>query len=134
MSVSHLIIPLSKACTVPKNSTLGDAVIKLNQNRIGLIIITTNNNTKLHSILTEGDIRRLLTSGQKSFSQLMGEPIIKFSNKEPIAVSSNTSVKDLIVCMCKHKIWDIPIVEEDNSLRGIVHMHDAVESFSQFEK
>ena len=130
MKADDLIIPLSDACTVSTNASLGDAVLKLNKNRVGIIIVTANNSKELHSILTEGDIRRILTSGQHSFSQLMGDQIIKFSNKNPIYVSSQTPVRELILCMCKNKIWDIPIVESDRTLKGFVHMHDAVAAFT----
>ena len=55
--------------------------------------------------------------------------VIDHANKNPKSVLKDTKIKDAIVYMENFQIWDLPVVDEENRLLGLLHLHNAKISF-----
>ena len=112
-------IPLANEKTI-----LSEGLKNMDEAKLGIICII-DENKNLIGLLTDGDLRRKLMKLNKPMSAFFGEDIIKFSNKNPIFCKTNDNLNDIVNVMIKKKIWDLPVVE-NNKLKGIIHLHDAL--------
>ena len=52
--------------------------------------------------------------------------MINHAIKTPISVSKNLSLVDAILLMSEKKVWDLPVVNQDQTLIGLLHLHHAI--------
>ena len=89
-----------------------------------------NNSDHLLGIITDGDLRRIITKSQKHYSALMMESVKVFLNKKPISINNlDTSLDGIKKIFIKNKILDIVVVDDDNKVLGIIHIHDIFEKY-----
>lgn len=119
---------LSETPKCSNSTLLKEAIDIMDDNRLGIICIIDNCNN-LEGIITDGDIRRILTRVQKPFAAILGDDVISYAIENPITVCIDTLLIDAISVMGKKKIWDLPILDKKNGqLLGLLHLHRAVEA------
>lgn len=79
-------------------------------------------------ILTDGDIRRKLLKVQNPLSALFIDDCIEHAILNPVVSSPETSLKEAIIVMEEHQVWDLPVVDENGILIGLLHLHPAVKA------
>lgn len=77
---------------------------------------------KLIGVFTDGDFRRLILNIQKPLPALLVDEIIKFSTSNPKTVQKESLFDEVKQLMSQNKIWDLPVVSEENKLLGLIHM------------
>lgn len=93
-------------------------------------VIIVDNSDHLLGIITDGDLRRIITKSQKHYSALMMESVKVFLNKKPISINNlDTSLDGIKKIFIKNKILDIVVVDDDNKVLGIIHIHDIFEKY-----
>jgi dTDP-glucose pyrophosphorylase len=102
---------------LPIDSTVAEAVNKLNTFRYKLVMVV-NDQYKLLGTISDGDIRRGLLSGYDLETSL-----IKIMNLNPIVVRGRATRESINQLMIKHKIQQIPIVDENFQVTGL-HLWD----------
>ena len=110
---------------VEENEILKTALDKMNSFGHGIVCLI-NDKSELIGVITDGDIRRRLLSSQKPLSAMFIDDAIKHSIKSPITVSNNSKLEDAVNLMEKKKIWDLPVINENNHLIGLLHLHNAI--------
>ena len=101
--------------TLKPQSTINDAIEKLNISKYGIVLVTSiTNNKKLIGTITDGDIRRALI---KHIS--LNCPIKDIMFTKPHTAFYKTSDKDLITILAKNSIMQMPLIDENNKLVGI---------------
>ena len=110
---------------VEENEILKTALDKMNSFGHGIVCLI-NYKSELIGVITDGDIRRRLLSSQKPLSAMFIDDAIKHSIKSPITVSNNSKLEDAVNLMEKKKIWDLPVINENNHLIGLLHLHNAI--------
>ena len=96
-------------------STISDAIEKLNISKYGIILVTSiTDNKRLIGTITDGDIRRALI---KHIS--LNCPIKDIMFTKPHTAFYKTSDKDLITILAKNSIMQMPLIDENNKLVGI---------------
>ena len=95
------------------------AVKEIDRGRLGTTLVTNPQN-KLSGIITDGDIRRLVASGQ-SFLKLTVKDIM---TKNPRAIAQNSPTYDALNLMEQHQITVLPVVNTLKEIQGILHLHD----------
>ena len=110
---------------VEENEILKNALDKMNSFGYGIVCLI-NFKSELIGVITDGDIRRRLLSSQKPLSAMFIDDAIKHCIKSPITVSNNSKLKDAVDLMEKRKIWDLPVINENNHLIGLLHLHNAI--------
>jgi len=94
---------------------------------LGIVCITSAVGV-LEGIITDGDIRRMLTRVQKPFAALMGDDVINHAVTGPTTVTMETKLNDAIILMGQKQIWDLPVVDKDGKLNGLLHLHPAIKT------
>ena len=104
---------------VSEATSMQEAVKEIDRGRLGTTLVTNPQN-KLSGIITDGDIRRLVASGQ-SFLKLTVKDIM---TKNPRAIAQNSPTYDALNLMEQHQITVLPVVNTLKEIQGILHLHD----------
>ncbi len=107
--------------TVLAHAPIGEAVRKLNEHRIGAVVVLNDNGT-VAGILSERDVVRHLEDDPAA---LMKRAVREIMTSKVITCARATAIADLMEQMTRFRIRHIPIVE-DGELVGIVSIGDVV--------
>jgi len=105
-----------------KNDTLKDAIIKMTEGKLGHVLFLDGN--KVSAILSDGDLRRAMMS--KNFD--LEKKAILFATKNPKTINKNVLASDALKFMEDNKIQLLPVVDDNDSIVGVIHLHDLVEA------
>lgn len=126
--IKNLLIPINKIPTLQEESILKEAIEKMIEFKFG-ICFCIKRNGKLAGILTDGDLRRKILNVQKPFSAFLNDDLILHINKNPKKVFIDSDIGKAFNIMKKNFIWDLPVVNKDNKLQGMLHLHPLVKFF-----
>ena len=118
MKVENIInnkIPL-----VFENDELKDIIIEISENRLGATVVC-NDKKDIVGMITDGDLRRCFENNNE-FSNLKAKEIM---TKSPKKIDSQSLVYDAFKIMKSHNITQLIVVEND-SYKGIIHLHDII--------
>ncbi len=96
-----------------------EAIKEIDRGKLGTTLVLTSQN-KLSGIITDGDIRRMVASGQ-SILELTVEDVM---TKNPQTLEENSPTYDALNIMEKYQITVLPIVNSQGEVQGILHLHD----------
>ncbi len=117
VAVSEVMLVGADMPCVEQQVSLLEAVRVLDGKNIGAVMITDNG--CLVGILTDGDIRRIVTGGN------IPEVVLKdVMTLNPVAINSNLLAADALSIMQKHEITVLAVVGEEGRLTGILHLHN----------
>lgn len=105
--------------SAPQECTLKEALAVLDQGRLGLVALTADSG-KLSGVLTDGDIRRLVCSGEFSTDR----PASEVMAQNPLRITPDMSAAQALDIMEAKEITVLPVVTEDGMVSGMVHLHD----------
>lgn len=131
--VDEVMISFSDTPKVSQNTLFKDALDIMDKYRLGIVCITRKDG-KLQGIMTDGDIRRILTRIQKPIAALMSDDVINHAIKNPTTVTNDTLLHGAISLMGQRQIWDLPVVADDGSLTGLLHLHPAIKAIIEMGK
>lgn len=94
-----------------KEATFQEAVRLLDAGGVGIVPIVDENN-KLLGIITDGDIRRALLTGEATLERAI--------NKAPKTVQENTSRHDILQLLKKSHLRHMPVVDSGNNFKHVV--------------
>ena len=119
---------MNKIVTAAKKNTIGrDLAVKLLSGMYsGLPVV--DNNGKVIGVVSEFDLLKAIRGG-KALEQVKAEDIM---SKNPICVSENTPVEEVIDLMMKHNIIRVPVMRNDN-LVGVISRCDILSSIVEPE-
>lgn len=127
LDVSSVMLDLNSTPRISNKAFFKEALDLMDANRLGIVCITDDSD-KLDGIITDGDIRRMLIRVQKPLAALFSDDVISYAIKTPITINGSTSVTEAIAIMGSKKIWDLPVVNKDKELIGLLHLHPAIEA------
>lgn len=104
---------------VSGETSIMDALFEITSKRLGMTVVVHQGQ---HGILTDGDIRRLLSQGQD-----MNAPIYTAMKPNPIAVSSEQMASDALNIMQNEKVNQL-LVFEDGVLTGVLTLRDLMQA------
>ena len=110
----------NKIPLVFENDELKDIVIEISENRLGATVVC-NDKKDIVGMITDGDLRRCFENNNE-FSNLKAKEIMTQSPKK---IDSQSLVYDAFKIMKSHNITQLIVVEND-SYKGIVHLHDII--------
>jgi CBS domain-containing protein len=118
--VLHAHIP-----TLTHESTVRDAVDKMDIYQFPALVIVDQNQTPTH-VITEGDLARA-TQKRGQITALTGEPAYLFATNKPTIATPNTEISDALYLMLNQGLTILPIVD-DAILIGIVLRIDLMQA------
>jgi arabinose-5-phosphate isomerase len=106
-----------------KDTKIKDAIVIMSEGRLGNAIILDNSN-KVCGLLSDGDLRRAMLKDSFSLDELA----YNISTKSPKYIDNiDILASDALKIIEDFKIQLLLVVNKDNSLVGIVHIHKLVE-------
>lgn len=102
---------------VSPDSSIKKVIFEISEKRLGVTAVVENNT--VIGIITDGDIRRMLTD-RDTFSDLTAKDIM---SKNPKTVHASTRVKDALNILEDFAITQL-IVLDNGEYKGVLHVHD----------
>ena len=131
--VKNLILDFSESAVVEEKTILKVTLEKMIHFKIGMACIV-NKKKILLGVITDGDLRRKLINNQKPWSALLNDDVIDHCKKKPIVINENDNLNKAINIIRKYKIWDLPVLDKNNRLVGILHLHNLLELIMERKK
>lgn len=123
--VRDVMIAMDSFPVVKKDTILKEAIETMGLSNLGIISVVDSNNTLL-GVITDGDLRRKLLKVQKPLSFFLIDDVIDHCIKEPLTILLGVKLTDALKIMEDNEIWDLPVVNENNKLIGMLHLHQVV--------
>ncbi len=125
--VSEVMLSLDRFPVVPEREILKETLEAMGRSRLGIACIVDSRN-KLLGIITDGDIRRKLLKVQKPVSAFFVDDALDHAIKTPVTISPADTLMQAVELMGAKQIWDLPVVDEQGALMGLLHLHPAVKA------
>ncbi|WP_245589080.1 KpsF/GutQ family sugar-phosphate isomerase [Desulfatirhabdium butyrativorans] len=100
-------------------ATMAEAISEMNRLELGAVLILAEGGI-LAGILTDGDLRRLLSKNRNPFDL----SVTQVMSKSPHAVQMDALACDALNLMEKYQITVLPIVDPCGVVQGVLHLHD----------
>ncbi|MFV9550645.1 KpsF/GutQ family sugar-phosphate isomerase [Algibacter sp. PT7-4] len=104
---------------VSPSTNIKNVIVEITEKMLGVTAVTENN--KIIGIITDGDLRRMLTKVD-DFSGLTAKDIM---SENPKRIASEAMAIDALEVMETNGISQL-LVEENGNYAGIVHLHDLI--------
>jgi arabinose-5-phosphate isomerase len=116
-TVDQLMHQGTKIPVVKPYSSMPDTLIEMTSKGFGVAIISENNT--VIGIITDGDLRRHMDNLMQLTAQEVG-------SNEPITIQKDSLAVKALSIMNKNKINVIIVINKNNTLVGILHIHDCL--------
>ena len=108
---------------VPHGTQLKDAIVTMSEGRLGSAIITKDG--KVTAVLSDGDLRRAMMKDDFSLEC----SVEKVATKNPKTIKNkHLLASDALKIIEDYKIQLLIVVNENDELEGVLHIHDLVEA------
>jgi arabinose-5-phosphate isomerase len=104
--------------TLPATATMRQAIVQLAERR-GIVMIL-DGASGVAGVMTAGDLTRLM--GREA--DVLGIVVADVMNRTPKVASPDELGSAVVHRMEEHGIMAMPVIAEDGSLVGVVHLHD----------
>ena len=125
--VSDVMITPDQFPVIKQTTLFKEALEEMEKHGLGTVCIVDNKN-KLCGIITDGDIRRKLLKVQKPFSAFFVDDALLHSISKPVYCKANDLLYTAVSIMGEKKVWDLPVIDKDKKLLGLLHLHPAVKA------
>ncbi len=110
--------------TIPKvdaNALLKTALLEMSQKKLGMTTIATDDN-QLLGIFTDGDLRRVLDKNMDIHTATIRDVM----TQKPKVIYAGTLAAEALHMMEKNKITALVVLDKNEKIVGVVHMHDLI--------
>lgn len=112
---------------VGEKTLLKEALESMGDSGLGVVCIIDQQGHLL-GIITDGDVRRKLLRVQKPFSAFFVDDALVHANKKPTSITLDSTLIEGINQMEQKQIWDLPVVDHQGVLVGLLHLHPAIQT------
>lgn len=98
---------------------MADVIHEMNSKRLGMTCVVDADG-RLAGIVTDGDLRRHLTSG----ANILERKAADIMTTAPVAISPKFLAVEALQQMEQRKITSLVVVDEARRVTGVVHLHD----------
>jgi len=118
VNVREVMLTGEQIPRVAGTDTLQAAVTVLNDHNLGAVLVLEGE--KLAGIITDGDLRRLISKGC-NFNNLELQDIM---TADPKSIRGDLLAADALSIMQRHEITVLPVTDGEGRLCGILHLQD----------
>jgi arabinose-5-phosphate isomerase len=104
--------------TLPGEATMRQAIVQLAERR-GIVMIL-DGNSRIAGVMTAGDLTRLMGHEPDVLHVVVADVM----NRTPKVARPDELGSAVVHRMEEHGIMAMPVVADDESLVGVVHLHD----------
>ena len=123
--VTDVMLAVEHCPIVAEDTMLKEALEVMDKCHLGVVCIV-DRKKRLKGVLTEGDIRRTLLRVQKPFAALLTDDVGVHKTTMPVSVSPRATLISALEKMGEKKIWDLPVVNDEGILIGLLHLHEVI--------
>lgn len=105
---------------VQPETNIKEVIITISKNMLGVTAVIENQ--KVIGIITDGDLRRMLTKTE-NFLPLTAKDIM---GKSPKTINENAMAVDALEMMETNDISQLLVTTDQNTYAGVVHLHDLI--------
>ncbi len=105
---------------VSAEDSIAKVIIEMTEKRLGVTAVI--NNKKIIGIITDGDIRRML-SKSADIKNFVAKDIM---SKTPKTIHQDAMAIDALDALETHSITQILVIDNANNYTGVVHLHDLI--------
>jgi arabinose-5-phosphate isomerase len=117
--IRDVMICGSRIPRVDIGATVLDAIREMDETNKGFVLVT-DVTEKLLGILTDGDVRRLVSTGL----DFRNQRIDSLMTRSPKSIRDNISVARTVETMQRMEITTLVVTDDENRIKGYVHLHD----------
>lgn len=107
---------------VSVDTPLRDAIVTMSSHRLGVTGVQQDD--RLVGCLTDGDLRRILESGNFKLEQ----PVSEVMHRHPRTIGAEHLASEAVHLMEEKKITTLFVLDEDGGVSGVVHLHDLLQA------
>ncbi len=104
---------------VPPSARMSDVIYEMSRKKLGMTTVAADG--KLIGLISDGDLRRLLERHGKDALELSAAECM---TKSPQSIGPQEFAIAALEIMERRKITSLPVVDEEGTLLGVVHLHD----------
>ncbi len=113
------------ACS-PETS-LKNAILEMTGKKLGATLVVDSDDS-LFGIFTDGDLRRVFENGFEDGIDMKHVTIGDVAHKNCISTNVDELGVNVVNLMQEKEITVLPVVDSDNKVKGIIHMHDLLKA------
>ncbi len=102
---------------VHESTPMGDALLEMTAKGFGVAAVIEN--ARLTGVITDGDLRR-------NMEGLMDRTAGEVATRSPMVTAPDTLLVEALGVMNAHKRTTLLVTDDDHTLVGLVHIHDAL--------
>ncbi|MEX6625827.1 KpsF/GutQ family sugar-phosphate isomerase [Tenacibaculum salmonis] len=106
---------------VTNTDTVANVIVEISEKRLGVTAVIEEDN-KISGIITDGDIRRMLSKTTK-IDVLTANDIM---SKNPKTINVNAMAVEALEALENNSITQILVTDDNNDYVGVVHLHDLI--------
>lgn len=119
VAVTEVMLTGDYIPTVFSETSMSKTVEELNEKNKGVVLVVSRDG-RLLGIVTDGDIRRLIATG----GDLQSATAADFMTENPKCIGGGSLAADALSIMQEYEITALPVTGSDNSLLGLLHLHN----------
>ncbi len=119
LKVKHLMHTGIEIPVVNFSMTMEETINEISNKGLGMVVVT-DDNQKVVGIITDGDLRRLL----QKYGNFLKMNTKDCMHSPPICISPDTLATEALKIMETNRITSLIVVNEENKLLGVLHLHD----------
>ena len=123
--VKDVMLKTGKFPIVHPRNLIIETIEEMNKFGIGIACVV-NENLILQAVFCDGDIRRTIVNNQQSISAFFIDDVLDYSVINFKSVKEDTTLFDAIKLMGDLQVWDLPIVDSNSVIKGLLHLHPAI--------
>lgn len=124
VKIADIIHEQQQLPIVNEKASVMDAIIEIDHKSLGMCLIV-NDDKQLVGVFTDGDIRRNLLQNKEHY---LTANITKHMTKTFKTINISALAVTGLQIMEKNAITVLPVIDDDNQLAGIVHLHNIIQS------
>lgn len=117
--ICDMMITGDRIPMVAPEAPLSDVVVEMTDKKLGFTLVGYD--LSVEGMITDGDLRRVLL---KHGDRLAGLRAADIMSPRPKSIGADKLAIDALEMMEKHLITSLAVVDEEGSLKGVVHLHD----------
>jgi len=107
---------------VAQDAPLKDAIMTMSSHRLGVTGVQQDG--RLVGCLTDGDLRRILESGELELAR----PVAEVMHCSPLTIAAGHLASEAVHLMEERKITTLFVLDDDGAVGGVVHLHDLLQA------
>ncbi len=108
---------------VGPDATMKDMILQMTGKRLGCVLMIDDDG-RVCGMFTDGDLRRLVETEDDFYNRTASDVMIRTAK----SISSEALLDAALALMEKHSITQLPTIDSEGRLVGIIHLHDILKS------